>query len=179
MIDPMQKELRMKDELRPRTARVWRPQASDAALAADAPVLRKLWHSTRRRWRRILLGIFVGWAGYLLLLSPEGWLQLWRLRRQARDLRAEITRLDETKAALDHVLTELSEQDAPLLERRAREEFGFARDNERLYLLPYDARDRRCVRQGELQGGERFLDREAPARERCDEPRAGSHGQEG
>lgn len=150
----------MKDGPRPGGHDSWRSCGSSPAALREAPFLRKIWHSTRTRWQRFALALFVGWATYLLLLSPQGWLQLWRLRRDARELRQEIAQLSNTREALDRIIVDLTHDDPPLLERRAREEFGFARDNERIYVLPFDAQDRRCMRQAELHGGERFRDRD-------------------
>jgi hypothetical protein len=46
-----------------------------------------------------------------------------------------------------------------LLERIVREEFGFARANERVYLLPYSREDRQCLSRAYRYAGETFAER--------------------
>ncbi|MCK4414625.1 MAG: septum formation initiator family protein [Candidatus Eisenbacteria sp.] len=130
----------------------------------EALFLRKLWHSTRNRWRRFAILALGLWALYALILSPHGWLQLTSLRSEVRTLRGELSELRNRKAALDHALGELDRREDFLLQKRAREEFGFARENERIYLLPADAEDERCLQRAEIAGADRFSDRrDAPA----------------
>jgi cell division protein FtsB len=125
----------------------------------EDPFLRKIWHSTRERWQRFaLLGITV-WATYALVLSPSGWIQLSRLRGRANDLNREISSLTAARDSLDQILADWSICGPQHLERSAREDYGFARANERIYRLPFDEEDSRRLRDGWLHGGDRFSDR--------------------
>jgi cell division protein FtsB len=135
----------------------------------NGPFLRRLWHSTRERWQRFALIGFVVWATYILLLSPQGWIQLWKLHGQAGSVQQEIASLNRQKDALDRMLVELDESGTFLLERRAREEFGYLRENEHSYVLPDDPEDKRCLDEAELHGGDCFSDRLKAARS---DPRA-------
>jgi cell division protein FtsB len=67
--------------------------------------------------------------------------------------------LEARRDSLDRVLAQIDRGERVVLERRAREEFGFARKNERIYLLPEDAEDDRTCDEAEIRGGERFSDR--------------------
>lgn len=125
----------------------------------DSQFLRKLWQSGREQWRHfVLVGILL-WAAYSLLLSPGGTIHLTKLRHQANRLEEEIGRLEGTRDSLDLVLQAVDEKDAFVLERIVREEFGFARDNERIYILPPDPEDRSCLDRANGHG----LETAAPA----------------
>jgi len=144
--------------------------------SAPTPVLRRIWRSTRGQWRRCALLVLGLWSAYALVFSSHGVLHLSALRREATALEAEQERLLATRDSLALVLAAAEDDALPLLERRAREAFGFSRENERIYLVPEDPADDRCVGAGLLHGGETFRDREAAgaAGKPVDSPRAGS-----
>jgi len=121
--------------------------------------LRKFWQSTRSRWQRFALLGFVVWAVYTLVLSPHGWLQLMAVRQDVNALQKEVDELERRRAGLGQLELEMDTQEPFQLEKRAREEFGYARENERIYLLPRNGEDDRCLTEGELRGGDRFSDR--------------------
>jgi len=123
--------------------------------------LRKIWQSTRTRWQRFALFAFILWALYTLILSPHGWLQLMSAREDVRALKQEMSELERRRDALDKLENEMAVREPYQLEKRAREEFGYARENERIYLLPRNADDDRCLTDGELRGGDCFSDRPA------------------
>lgn len=132
-----------------------------AGAERDDQFLRKVWHSTRERWQRLALLGILGWASYSLILGPDGGIQLWHLRGRAENLRGEISALAATRDSLDRILDDWIIYGDQYLERTAREDYKFARENERIYLLPYDEEDDRCVRDALIHGGDRFSDRAA------------------
>ncbi|MFH1144382.1 MAG: septum formation initiator family protein [Candidatus Eisenbacteria bacterium] len=121
--------------------------------------LRKLWHSTRGRWQRFALVAFLLWAIYALALSPHGLLRLNSVRKQVQALESDVEELERRQACLDRLDSEMDLHEPFQMEKRAREDFGYARDNERIYVLPRDPEDDRCLTEGELRGGDRFSDR--------------------
>jgi len=149
-----------------------RSPRADLGVLRDAPFLRKLWRSTRDRWHRFAVGGFVVWAAYTLLLSPQGWIQLSRLQQRTQLLRGNVRCLEGELAGLDRTVAELDRRGPEVLEKRAREEFGFLRPNERIYALPYDAEDARCLREAEVYGSECFSDRARRLRREALEVRA-------
>ena len=72
--------------------------------------------------------------------------------------------LGVSRDSLKLITAELDCGEDYLLERRAREEFGFVRPNERVYLIPDDPEDDRCIGEAAARGGERFSDRALRAR---------------
>jgi cell division protein FtsB len=125
----------------------------------ESPVLRKIWHSTRGRWMRFLLLAFVVWSVYSLVLSPHGWLRLDALRRDVSQQEEACAVLAGSRDSLNLIAAELDRGEEYILERRAREDFGFARPNERIYMLPQDAEDERCIGEAAAHGGETFSQR--------------------
>ena len=118
----------------------------------EGPFLRKLWQSGREQWRRFAVGGFLLWAVYTVLLSPGGAIHLFRLQRDSDRLQARINQLAATCDSLDTVLEAIENRDPMMLERVAREEFGYARPNERIYVVAPDATDRRLLDRARLGG---------------------------
>jgi cell division protein FtsB len=121
--------------------------------------LRRVWRSTRIQWMRFALGAFLIWAAYSLILSPHGWFHLAALRQQVAVEAQANAALEAKRDSLDLVVADIDRGGSDVLVRRAREEFGFARENERVYLLPVDAEDSRSRAEAEIRGGDRFSDR--------------------
>jgi len=129
------------------------------AASDETLFLRKLWHSTRTRWQRLGLVAFFLWVVYAVMFSPHGWLQLIAVRRQVQELQNEVDELERRKASLDRLQQEMDWHEPFQMEKRAREDFGYARENERIYLLTPDDADDRNLTEGELSGGDRFSER--------------------
>ena len=156
------------------TGRLWRhaPRLTSGGVSSslqrvatdDSLFLRKFWRSTRGRWQRLALGAFALWALYSLALSPNGWLQLMRTRKEVEALESEVRTLKMRTSSLDRMGAEMQANERFQMEKRAREDFGYARENERIYVLQRDAEDERCLTEGELRGGDRFSDRPASVR---------------
>ncbi len=109
--------------------------------------LRKLWQSSREQWRRMaVLGVLV-WAAYAILFSPGGTFHVMKLRHQAQRVEREVARLEAACDSLQQVIHTVEGGDPAALVRVAREEYGFVGDNERIYVLPPDALDRKLVDQ--------------------------------
>lgn len=135
-----------------------RPDGERGA-TAGSPVLRRLWQSTRGQWKRFALLAVGVYSLYSLLLSPHGWLRLAALKSQVQRREAACQMLRASRDSLDLVLAELDRGGGYILERRAREEFGFLRSNERAYILPRDAEDDRCIGEAAAYGAETFSQR--------------------
>jgi cell division protein FtsB len=119
--------------------------AEVAARRQEGHFLRKLWQSSREQWRRTaVLGVLV-WAAYAILFSPGGTFHVIRLRHHAERVEQEVARLASACDSLEQVIRAVEGGDPTALERVAREEYGFVRGNERIYVLPSDALDRRLV----------------------------------
>ena len=95
---------------------------------------------------------------------PNGWLQLMRTRKEVEALESEVRTLKMRTSSLDRMGAEMQANERFQMEKRAREDFGYARENERIYVLQRDAEDERCLTEGELRGGDRFSDRPASVR---------------
>jgi len=121
--------------------------------------LRRVWRSTRVQWHRFAVGAFVIWAAYSLILSPHGWLRLAALKRQVAAEQRQIDALESRRDSLDLVVAQIDRGEKGVLERRAREEFGFARKSDLIYLVPSDTEDDRTRSEAEIHGAERFSDR--------------------
>lgn len=107
--------------------------------------LRKLWQSSREQWRRMaVLGVVV-WAAYAILFDPGGTFHLIKLRHQAQRVEREVARLEAACDSLEQVIRAVESGDPAALVRVAREEYGFAGDDERIYVLPADPQDRKLV----------------------------------
>jgi cell division protein FtsB len=91
-----------------------------------------------------VLGIFV-WGISAILFGPGGTFHVLKLRQQAERVDLEVARLAAACDSLERVLMAVEGPNTAALEWIAREEFGFARDNERIYVLPADAVDRQLV----------------------------------
>ncbi len=137
------------------------PSAGErGGLAGGDLFLRRIWRSTRSRWQRFVLLALAIWAVYSLALSPHGWLRMTALRRRADELRLELASLAASRDSLNLMVSRFDSSAEDLLEHRAREEFGFARPNERIYVLPRDVEDARLRAEEETRGGQRFTDRD-------------------
>jgi cell division protein FtsB len=121
--------------------------------------LRRVWRSTRIQWLRFAAGAFLIWAAYSLVMSPHGMFHLSALRRQVEAEAQANAVLEGRRDSLDLVVADIDRGGTGALVRRAREEFGFARANERVYLLPVNAEDSRTRAEAEIRGGDRFSDR--------------------
>lgn len=101
-----------------------------------APYLRRRWTEGRIGGRTFKGGVFLtmGILVYLLLLSETGWISQWRLQRQRSQLLAEIMNLETECEALEAEELRLHE-DSDHRERVAREEWGYKREDERVYHL--------------------------------------------
>ncbi len=132
-----------------RTGTAWdeNPPLSEerAARGQEGRFLRKLWQSSREQWRRMTVAGVLIWAGYTVLLSPGGTFHVMKLRNHAERVERAVARLEATEDSLQRVIEDIDEGDPAVTERIAREEFGFSRDNERIYVLPDDAEDRRRI----------------------------------
>lgn len=127
--------------------------------STETPFLRKIWRSTRTRWQRLALVAFVGWVMYALLLSPHGWLQLMAVRRQVQALESEVSELERRETWLGQMSEQMETDEQFYLDKRAREDLGYARENERVYKLTPNDEDDRFLTEGEIRGGERFSER--------------------
>ncbi|MCK4302704.1 MAG: septum formation initiator family protein [Candidatus Eisenbacteria sp.] len=127
--------------------------------SSEGLFLRKIWRSSREQWRRFALAGFVAWTAYSLLLNPGGFVHLLKLRGQTARLENAIRQAAATSDSLDRVLVAMEAGDPFLLERVAREQFGFAHKNERIYLLPHDEEDWRQLDHAEQHGTETFSER--------------------
>jgi len=132
-----------------RTAAPWdrRPPTSEetAARHQEGRFLRKLWQSSREQWWRMaVLGVSI-WGLYAILFSPGGALHLLKLRHQAQWGDAQVARLEAACDSLERVILVVQGGNPAALEWLAREEFGFVRTNERIYVLPEDDVDRQFV----------------------------------
>lgn len=105
-------------------------------IPSPAPYLRRPWTEGRISGRTFKGGLFLtlGILVYLLLLSETGWIRQWRLQRERAELQAEIERLELESRALDAEALRLRDDPAHR-ERIAREEWGYKRDDERIYHL--------------------------------------------
>jgi cell division protein FtsB len=110
-----------------------------SANGAERPFLRMLWRSGREQWRRFALLGVLAWGVYSLVLSPGGAVQHYRLRREAESQHREMCRLEAAWDSLETLIQGLERGDSFLLERAAREKYGFARSNELIYLLPSES----------------------------------------
>jgi cell division protein FtsB len=131
--------------------------------------LRRVWRSTRIQWHRFAVGAFVVWAAYSLALSPHGALRLAALKRVVTAEEQLNATLAMRRDSLDQVMARIDRGEKSVLEERARNDFGFAGPNERVYRLPADANDDHTRSEAEIRGGDRFSDRAregltAPAR---------------
>jgi len=131
--------------------------------------LRRVWRSTRIQWHRFAVGAFVIWAAYSLALSPHGALRLAALKRVVTAEEQLNATLAMRRDSLDQVMARIDRGEKSVLEERARNDFGFAGPNERVYRLPADADDDHTRSEAEIRGGDRFSDRSrqgltAPAR---------------
>jgi cell division protein FtsB len=124
-----------------------RPPTSEEAAARhqEGRFLRKLWQSSREQWRRTAVVGVIFWALYAVLFSPGGAFRLIKLRHQTERVNLEVARLEAACDSLERVILAVQGEDPAALERVAREEFGFVRDNERIYVLPADAVDRQFI----------------------------------
>lgn len=136
-----------------------RRPGGERATPDASPVLRRIWQSTRGQWRRFALLALGVWSLYSLVLSPHGWLRRAALARQVERREAACETLRGTRDSLDLVIADLDLGSGYMLERRAREEFGFVRPNERVYRLPDDSEDDRCIGEAAAHGGETFSER--------------------
>jgi hypothetical protein len=91
-----------------------------------------------------VLGVFV-WGVSAILFGPGGTFYVMKLRHQAERVDLEVARLEAACDSLERVLVAVDGHNPAALEWIAREEFGFARENERIYKLPADAVDRQLV----------------------------------
>ena len=129
----------------------WRRRGSERSemdaqsRASQEPFLRKRWYPSREQWRRYTFAAVLCWAGYSLILSPGGAIHLKRLQQETQILDAQLARLEATHDSLSWALANIEEGDPFLIERLAREEFGLARDNERIYVLPGNQADYHCI----------------------------------
>jgi cell division protein FtsB len=121
--------------------------------------LRRVWRSTRIQWHRFAVGALVIWAVYALVLSPHGWLRMGALKRLATAEEGWNAALGARRDSLDLVLARIDRGERSVWEERAREDFGFAGKNDRIYLLPTDTEDARIRSEAEIHGGDRFSDR--------------------
>lgn len=127
----------------------WRTHRSrgrpDAPRTSQEPFLRKRWYPSREQWRRYAFAGVLCWAGYSLILSPGGAIRLRQLQGESEQLDAQLARLQTAHDSLAWTLETLERGDPFLLERMAREEYGLARENERIYVLPGNQADYRCI----------------------------------
>lgn len=121
--------------------------------------LRRVWRSTRIQWHRFAVGAFVVWAAYSLVLSPHGALRLSALKRTVAAEEQLNAELASRRDSLDQVMARIDRGEKGVLEERARNDFGFAGPNERVYRLPADAEDDHIRSEAEIRGGDRFSDR--------------------
>ncbi len=100
------------------------------------PYLRRPWTEGRIGGRTFKGGLLliVGILVYLLLLGETGWIHQSRLQYRRDRLLTEIARLEAESEALDRE-TERLLADSGHRERIAREEWGFKREDERVYHL--------------------------------------------
>jgi cell division protein FtsB len=126
---------------------------------SEGPFLRKIPRPSRQQWSRFLLCGFLIWAAYSLLLGPSGTLRYLRLEKEAAQLEEQIARAEATCDSLDQLLAAMDAGSPFLLERIVREEFGFARTNERVYTLPYNPEDQQCLSRAHRYAGETFAER--------------------
>lgn len=116
-----------------------------AARRQEGRFLRKLWQSSREQWWRMaVLGVGI-WGLYAIFFSSGGTFQLLKLRHQARGTDTQVARLEAACDSLERVILAVQGGDPTALERVAREEFGFVRANERIYVLPEDDLDRQLI----------------------------------
>ena len=121
--------------------------------------LRRVWRSTRIQWGRFAVGAFVIWAAYSLVLSPHGMLRLSALKRTVVAEEQLNVALAARCDSLGQVMARIDRGEKSVLEERARNDFGFAGPNERVYRLPADAEDDHIRSEAEIRGGDRFSDR--------------------
>ncbi|MDD9948225.1 MAG: septum formation initiator family protein [candidate division Zixibacteria bacterium] len=115
-------------------------RATNASRASDAGRRRRPRKRTRLRW--IVLGVIAVVFGYVYIGGSYGWYNMWKLREQRSQLKADLKELESRERVLTGEL-ELLEGDAETddrtrfeLERRAREEHGMVRENELIYRFP-------------------------------------------
>jgi cell division protein FtsB len=125
--------------------------------------LRRVWRSTRIQWHRFAVVAFVIWAAYALALSPHGALRLAALKRTVAAEEQLNATLAMRRDSLDQVMARIDRGEKSVLEERARNDFGFAGPNERVYRLPADAEDDHTRSEAEIRGGDRFSDRSRQA----------------
>ncbi len=123
-------------------------RASDASAASDASRAfaagRRRRPRKRARLRWIVLGVIAVVFGYVYIGGSYGWYNMWKLREQRSQLKADLKELESRERVLTGEL-ELLEGDAETddqtrfeLERRAREEHGMVREDELIYRFPAD-----------------------------------------
>lgn len=102
----------------------------------------------RRRWSSLLLWIsaafFVGMA-VLATVSDNGFLEWLSLRARYAQLEQFIQHTEEQNARLAEEIHALKTNYASI-ERYAREELGWVKDGETVYLLPHGERNESAVR---------------------------------
>ena len=86
----------------------------------------------RRPYGRLLLILGVLFICYVYLGGDYGLLKIWSQRKEISNLKQEIHRLRAEQMDLKQERKQL-EADSLYIEKRAREELGMVRENERVY----------------------------------------------
>ncbi|MFC1572700.1 septum formation initiator family protein [Candidatus Eisenbacteria bacterium] len=130
-----------------------------SSLSSENLFLRKIWRSSRQQWRRFALVGILLWTAYSLVLSPGGAIHLLRLRGLEAEIEREIEAYEGKRDSLDRVLMAIDAGDAFQYEKVARERFGFAYPNDRVYMLPNHPQDRLSLSLAARHGAETFSER--------------------
>lgn len=86
------------------------------------------------RKRLVVISILAALVAAFVLFSSHGLLARWSLSAQQSTLHAEITHLRQLEDSLRTVIHQLK-TDTLLIERLARERYGYVRKGEQIYII--------------------------------------------
>jgi len=88
----------------------------------------------RRRFGRFLL-VLLALFGLYFVFGEHGLWHIWKLKRQARELKEEVARIEAKRKALEEEKKKLEEGDPEYIEKLARERYGMVKPGERIYIV--------------------------------------------